>query len=316
MLIKGDCLIESNKIETASVDLILTDLPYGMMKGLNRNLKYGNRCTKKTTGRINDWDDKIDTEEIFKIAERILRPNGKMLLFSQGRYTAELIMNENFNISYCYTLVWDKCDFANPLMAPSAPVSYYENIVVFKKLYDLEFKHPVREYASKIKEFTKLSRTSYFKRYNNHKIAHFFTKGKQFSLCTRETYNILINDYGIKEMPGFLTYDELLEIDANANAKSTFNLPEGCNHKSNIFKYKKETKDKYHPTQKPIKLLEDLIKTFSNEQDLVVDLTMGSGSTGVACNNTNRRFIGIELDDEYFEIAERRIRSPITCEYY
>jgi len=56
-------------------------------------------------------------------------------------------------------------------------------------------------------------------------------------------------------------------------------------------------------------LLEDLIKTFSNENDIVVDLTMGSGSTGVACLNTNRNFIGIEKDDKYFEIAKKRIEE-------
>ena len=77
---------------------------------------------------------------------------------------------------------------------------------------------------------------------------------------------------------------------------------------SYIFKYDRSEVG-YHPTQKPILLLEDLIKTFSNENDLVVDLTMGSGSTGVACKNTNRNFIGIEKDDKYFEIAEKRINA-------
>ncbi len=65
----------------------------------------------------------------------------------------------------------------------------------------------------------------------------------------------------------------------------------------------------HHPTQKPILLLEDLIKTFSNKNDLVVDLTMGSGSTGVACVNTNRSFIGIEQDENYFNIAKERIND-------
>jgi len=62
-----------------------------------------------------------------------------------------------------------------------------------------------------------------------------------------------------------------------------------------------------HPTQKPVALLEYLIKTYTNEGDTVLDNCMGSGSTGVACVNTNRNFIGIELDDKYFEIAKRRI---------
>ncbi|MEN8887125.1 MAG: site-specific DNA-methyltransferase, partial [Winogradskyella sp.] len=78
--------------------------------------------------------------------------------------------------------------------------------------------------------------------------------------------------------------------------------------KSNILKYKKDYNG-YHPTQKPVLLLEDLIKTFSNENDLVVDLTMGSGSTMVACQNTNRNGIGIEMDDNYFNIAKKRIED-------
>lgn len=69
---------------------------------------------------------------------------------------------------------------------------------------------------------------------------------------------------------------------------------------------------RYHPTQKPVELLEYLIKTFSNEEDVVLDFTMGSGSTGVACKNLNRKFIGIELDDKYFKIAKNRIQEVKT----
>ena len=103
-----------------------------------------------------------------------------------------------------------------------------------------------------------------------------------------------------------MPYDELRAIDKRFD--STFNLWDGGKHKSNIFRYKKDY-DGYHPTQKPVLLLEDLVKTFSNEGDLVVDLTMGSGSTGVACKNTGRNFVGIELDEEYFKIAQSRIGS-------
>ena len=63
----------------------------------------------------------------------------------------------------------------------------------------------------------------------------------------------------------------------------------------------------FHPTQNPIGLLEYLIKTYTNENDTVLDFTMGSGSTGVACKNLNRNFIGIELDTDYFNIAKKRI---------
>jgi len=67
-----------------------------------------------------------------------------------------------------------------------------------------------------------------------------------------------------------------------------------------------------HPTQKPVKLLEYLVKTYTNEGDIVLDFTIGSGTTGVACINTNRKFVGIELDEKYFEIAKNRIDEALV----
>ena len=130
----------------------------------------------------------------------------------------------------------------------------------------------------------------------------------QFHLPTKEIYKNILQPTGFFPTP----YEELKEIDNQFKKKfaSTFNLWEGKKYKSNILKYKKDY-DGHHPTQKPVLLLEDLIKTFSNENDLVVDLTMGSGSTGVACKNTNRDFIGIEMNDEYFKIAEQRINGTL-----
>jgi site-specific DNA-methyltransferase (adenine-specific) len=87
-----------------------------------------------------------------------------------------------------------------------------------------------------------------------------------------------------------------------------FNLPKGKKYKSNVLEYKKDYTG-LHPTQKPIALMEDLIRTYTNEGQLVLDFTMGSGTTGVACKNLNRRFIGIELDKDYFEIAQKRIKD-------
>ena len=75
-------------------------------------------------------------------------------------------------------------------------------------------------------------------------------------------------------------------------------------------KFKRDClKSNLHPTQKPVALLKELIKTFSNEGDTVLDNCMGSGSTGVACLNTGRRFIGIELDERYFEVAKKRLEE-------
>jgi site-specific DNA-methyltransferase (adenine-specific) len=80
-------------------------------------------------------------------------------------------------------------------------------------------------------------------------------------------------------------------------------------HPTNVFEFKKVHNPQHHPTQKPVDLLEYLIKTYSNEGDLILDFTMGSGTTGVACKNLNRRFIGIELDKGYFEIAKKRMEQ-------
>jgi site-specific DNA-methyltransferase (adenine-specific) len=92
------------------------------------------------------------------------------------------------------------------------------------------------------------------------------------------------------------------------NTRKTEYLQEYTNYPRNILEFKRDLPN-VHPTQKPVALLEFLIKTYTNENDVVLDNCMGSGSTGVACVNTNRRFIGIELDKAYFEIAKNRIEN-------
>jgi site-specific DNA-methyltransferase (adenine-specific) len=84
---------------------------------------------------------------------------------------------------------------------------------------------------------------------------------------------------------------------------------DGWRHSQSILPFNSVWKSGMHPTQKPVALLEYLIKTYTNEGETVLDNTMGSGSTGVACANTKRNFIGIELNDEYFAIAEKRIKE-------
>ena len=128
--------------------------------------------------------------------------------------------------------------------------------------------------------------------------SHYFRAGCQFVLPTKEKYEKL-QTTGFWKRP----YDELKE-----KTMPVFNLWQGGKSKSNVLEYKKDN-DGYHPTQKPVALLEDLIQTYSNEGNTVLDFTMGSGSTGVACVNTNRHFIGIELDEGYFNIAKKRIEE-------
>ena len=294
----GDCLIESDKIESGSVDLILTDLPYGNMNGAGLDGWKNNK-----TG----WDFAIEPKNVYEIANRILRKNGKMVLFSQEPYTSKMINEAIANIPLNYRMIWKKDHFANALIAKKAPVSYFEDILVFTKEYDIENLHPIRDYAKLIMCFIGLKLKQINTKLGHRKAEHFFyINSTQFELCTEQIYDELISVFQIEKMLGYKTYYELKQI--NQQYENTFNLQEGSKFKSNVLEYKKDYEG-LHPTQKPVLLLEDLIKTFSNEGNLVVDLTMGSGTTGVACKNTNRSFIGIEKDEAYFKIAEQRINA-------
>lgn len=299
-LIFGDCLFESDKIKNGSVDLILTDLPFGTIKNI-KNVNHG--LSGKT-----DWDVVIDTDKVMSIANRILRKNGKMILFAQQPFTNELINKSLPNLPFNYAMIWLKDHFANALTAKKAPLNYYEDILVFSKTHDFEGIHPLRPYFKDVFEFIGLSKNEIVKTIGQRADHVFRFNSSQFNLCTEQTYNDLIETYNIDEMDGFKDYEDISKI--SDDLESVFNLWEGGKYKSNVLKYKKDY-DGFHPTQKPILLLEDLIKTFTNPKDLVVDLTMGSGSTGVACCNTNRNFIGIEKNEEFFNIAKQRV-SQLT----
>ncbi len=299
MLILGDCLEESKKIESGSVDLILTDLPFGTMKGIDKSGEYSNKS--------HDWDVTINTDDFMQVANRILRKNGKMILFAQQPFTTELITKAIPNLPFNYTMIWEKDNFANALSCNVAPVNYTEDILVFSKKHDHEELHPLRVYFKSIMDFIGLNKKGINNKLGHQKAEHTFRfNSTQFALCTEKTYKELIDIFNIDKCLLFMPFDKLEEINSTFN--STFNLWEGGKYKSNIFKYKKDYTG-HHPTQKPILLLEDLIKTYSNKGDLVVDLTMGSGSTGVACKNSERKFIGIEKNSDFFNVAKKRIQN-------
>ena len=100
------------------------------------------------------------------------------------------------------------------------------------------------------------------------------------------------------------TQTELYNAQKPSNTVNT-----GTRYPTTILKFNRELKNRFHPTQKPIALLEYLVKTYTNEGDIVLDNCMGSGSTGVACRNTNREFIGMELDEKYYKIACERLEA-------
>lgn len=130
-----------------------------------------------------------------------------------------------------------------------------------------------------------------------------------------EDINVFYKKHGIYNPQGLKKVENMKERKRNAPKRETIYkentlqneyTPQFTNYPKNVLQFNKEVKC-VHPTQKPVELLEYLIKTYTNEEMVVLDNCMGSGSTGVACGNTGRRFIGIEKDNNYFKISKRRI---------
>jgi site-specific DNA-methyltransferase (adenine-specific) len=298
-LMHGDCLERMAEIPAGSVDAIICDPPYGTIDGAD--LKG---WTKETCA----WDTPIDPAGIFAQANRLLRKNGALILFSQEPYTSRLITSAHADIPFAYRCVWLKDHFANPLMCNKAPVSLFEDVVVFFKKYDTLNLHPLRAYAARIMGHIGLGLKEINARLGHRRAEHFFyVKSTQFGVCTEETYTHLADCFHLNALDWFLPYADVLVADRKFNR--VFNL-EGATTKSNVLQFKKDYTG-MHPTQKPVALMEYLIKTYTNEGETVLDNCMGSGTTGVACINTDRRFIGIERDPEYFRIASDRIADAV-----
>jgi DNA modification methylase len=287
----------------------LTDPPYGTIE--NRP------STWKTD---TSWDFVLCFDRMWKELERIVRPNGAVILFGQDPFTNELVNSAIPSIPYSYRCIWEKDGFANHLMVNKAPLNYYEDINFFFKVapkHDFGGEHPLREYMWEVRAYIKDDIATINKALGNQMSSHYFTNGSQFAIPTERNYEKLIEFFGIDEMDGFRDWADLKAEDeafrADLIKRMTEENPKVFNlgnrkHIPNIFKYKRP-KERFHPTQKPTELLEELICIYSNEGDTVLDFTMGSGSTGVACVNTNRDFIGIELDEGYFTIACKRIKE-------
>ena len=315
-LYKGDCLKLFENIPDNSIDLVLTDPPYNIISDKRReDYKINGGIRLKEIGK---WDKPINEKEMLKNIKRVLRPNGKALLFCQEPYTSKLILCNMPPLAFAQRLAWKKNNVGNFLCATKNCMQYIEDIVVFRKghaVYDEKKENPLRKYFLDELEKSGLTVAEINKIIGSKGMAsHYFTNGVQFCIPTKSKYNLL-------QKTGFFqrSYEEIKKENDEFNKKlfdekemlypSLFNL-NGKRSKSNVFEYAKEANG-YHPTQKPIALLVDLIETYSREGDTVLDFTMGSGSTGVACVNTNRRFIGIELDNNYFNIAEKRINEAV-----
>lgn len=239
-----DCLEGMKKIESGSVDAIITDLPYGV---LNRNNKAA------------QWDKKIPLIPLWEQYQRITKPDSPIILFSQGRFSAELILSQPK--LWKYNLVWKKNKCCGHLNANRMPLRQHEDILVFYQ--KLPVYHP------------------------------------QMTLCPPEQR---------RRYPGMIKrttnhcYGKMHPTPARISdwkyPTSIINIPKEHNVGAS-----------WHPTQKPVQLVEYLIKTYTDEGDLVLDSCMGSGTTALAAIRTRRHFIGFETEKKFFDIANHRIEQ-------
>jgi len=237
-LYNEDCLDTMKRIETASIDMILCDLPYGTTA-----------CK---------WDVIIPFNELWNEYERVIKDNGAIVLFASQPFTSALIMS-NPKL-FRYELIWEKPNPSNPLLANKQPLKNHENICVFyKKQPNFNPNKIIRLQKDKRKQKKK-------------EIGVFETTGqKRIIPSTDKEYKLGMSVlFFNREQTGF------------------------------------------HPTQKPLDLLRTLIRMFTSKNEVILDNTMGSGSTGVACIIENRNFIGIEKKKNYFDIATNRIKEEQT----
>lgn len=237
-LIHGDCLEEMKKMPDGSVDLVLTDPPYGTTA-----------CK---------WDTVIPFEPMWEQLKRITKKNGAIVLFGSQPFTSVLITSNIQHFKYCWT--WDKKLKTGHLNAKKMPMQQIEEVCIFS-FGTIEYHPQMVEGKPTHSQGTR--------------------SGMRFS-----------DNYGKQT----LNYED--------KAGSTMKYP------GNLISLQKIHPSKcLHPTQKPVALMEYLIKTYTNEGETVLDFTIGSGTTGIACKNLNRNFIGIELDETYFNIAKERIAT-------
>ena len=229
---KGDCLEVMKSIPDNSIDAIITDPPYGTTA-----------CK---------WDSVIPFDLMWEQLNRIIKPNGAIVLFGSEPFSSALRMSNIKN--YKYDWIWKKPKGTGHLNAKRMPMNDVETISVFYRKQCI---------------------------YNPQ-----FTEGEPY-----------------KAKSGKSSFDGY----GKDNRKGNDN--KGKRYPKRLLEFNVVERNTLHPTQKPVELMEYLIKTYTNENETVLDFTMGSGSTGVAAGNTNRNFIGIEMDNKYFDIATERINK-------
>ena len=219
------------------------------------------------------WDTIINLDELWKHYKRIIKkPSGVILLFGQQPFTSMLV-SSNYEW-FKYNIIWKKNKTTQFLLANYRPMKCTEDICVFSKggAAAASIKTGNMTYNPQGLEPVNIKKRNSEKRIGK-MLNQSHHLGPNNKLISETEYTQKFTNYP----------NELIEFDIEY--------------------------DTIHETQKPVKLMEYLIKTYSNEGNVVLDNTMGSGTTGIGCVNTNRKFIGIELEKKYFKLAKYRIMN-------
>jgi DNA modification methylase len=318
IIYNDDCFNIFSKIPNKSVNLVCVDLPYAQTA-----------CS---------WDSLIDLNKMWIELKRIGKDNCQYVFFCTVKFGNTLI---NSNPKWFrYDIIWHKENSVGFLSANKQPLRQHEMIYIFSCIGedDIELKRnlEMRKYAEKIKDYINKPIKEIDNKVGNQGIHHFYSfTSSQFGLPTKNTYDKLIEHFKIDKMNEFIKFEDLKKFDTVKmvyNPQKTEGKPYKTTdgRKTNIYnsivKHNPNNgdrfpisilkfgydKEKLHPTQKPVPLCEWIIKTYSNENDVVLDFTMGSGSTIIACKNTKRHYIGIEKDKTIFEVAKKRIEEHIV----
>lgn len=284
----GDCLEVMKELDTNSVDLLFADLPYAQTA-----------CS---------WDALIDMEKFWKEANRVCKGDAAMVFTCSVKFGNTLINSNPKN--FRYDLVWVKSNSVGFLNAKQMPMRKHEMVYVFynerPKIYteniSLHHKHKFKDNEkSKPVEAVSLYGTQ------NKKVRYLNEDGTINQSINQERYTPPLPKSVIKEddQPKYTQKSKRSQWgDRTPHTSYGVGVYEPPLPTS-ILEVKSE-KGK-HATQKPVALMEWVLKYYSRENDVVLDPTCGSGSTGVACKNMNRLFIGIEKDEEIYEVAFNRL---------
>lgn len=315
-----DCLEWfANQEGKGNIDLVLVDLPYGQTE-----------C---------EWDACIDLKQMWKGLDKLCKQGCWIVFFATTRFGVTIINSRP--AWFRYDLVWKKSNTVGFLNAKNQPLRQHEMIYVFGKPANsdddkIERNHELRAYAKDVVKYIGKPLKEITKAIGNMGFHHFYGyRGSQFTLPTPKTYDKIIRLYKINDMPNFKTLDEMraMWVYKKTRVRRTYNpqKTDGKSYKTakkasqglygklngysriqtgryptSIIEAKYDA-ERLHTTQKPVSLLEWLIKTYSNPGETVLDFTMGSGSTGVAAIKTGRNFIGVEKDNKIFKTARARL---------